>query len=276
MLLEHRKVRFCLQAFLLLALSLPGAAQETKTEYCMPGFSPYYGPPPFTFRDNRIISIVFRTTPEVLQELVPKPLLPNPFNLMFIYIGRLNTVSPAGGSYDYLEAGIGIPVVFSQVPGNYAVCLYLDKAWAIVAGREVYGWPKKDAAITFSERDGEISGRVERFGTVLLSLSGRLEKRVDPIPSQPELPWFLLKIIPSVRKNAPPDVWQLVSTRNTDVKTKELWNCTATFKLGTGPLDNLGNIKVAEIVGAQFSVGDFVMDYGEVLHDYLVKKSEKK
>jgi acetoacetate decarboxylase len=215
---------------------------------------------------------VFRTTPEVLQELVPKPLLPNPYNLMFIYIGRLNIESQGLGRYDYLEAGIGIPVVFSKAPGNYPVCLFLNKALPIVGGREVWGWPKKDAEITFTETDGEISGRVERFGTVLMSLTGRLEKKVDPIPDQPELPWFLLKIIPSVRKNAPPDVWQLVSTRNIDVKTKELWNCTATFELGTSPLDALGKIKVAEIVSAQFSIGDFAMDYGEVLHDYLVKK----
>jgi len=266
---DQRKFRFCFQAFLFLALTLPGASQETQTEYCMPGFSPLYGPPPFQFRDNRIISIVFKTTPDALQRFVPKPLLPNPYNLMFIYIGRLNIESPATGRYDYLEAGIGIPVVFSTIPGNYPICLYLDKALPIVAGREIYGWPKKDAEITFSEKDGEISGRVERFGTVLVSLSGRLEKKLDPIPTQPELPWFLLKIIPSMRKNAPPDVWQLVSTRNIDVKTKELWNCTATCKLGSSPLDNLGDIKVVEIVGAQFSVGDFAMDYGEVLHDYL-------
>jgi len=215
---------------------------------------------------------VFRSSPEVLQELVPKPLLPNPNNLIFIYIGRLNIESPDAGRYDYLEAGICIPVVFSKAQGNYPVCLYLNKALPIVGGREIWGWPKKDAEITFSEKDGEISGRVERFGAVLLSLTGRLEKQVDPIPSQPELPWYLLKIIPSVKKDAPPDVCQLVSTRNIGVRTKELWNCTATLKLGTSPLDALGKIKVAEIVSAQFSVGDFAMDYGEVLHDYNVKK----
>lgn len=272
MLLKHRVFRFFVLAFFFFALNMPGETQEMQKEYCMPRLSPLYAAPPIQFRDNRIISIVFRTTPEVLQELVPKPLLPNPNNLMFIYIGALNIENPAIGRCDYLEAGIGVPVIFSKTPGNYPVCLYLNKALPIVGGREIWGWPKKDAEITFTERGGEISGRVERFGTVLLSLSGRLEKKVDPIPNQPEFPWFLLKIIPSARKNAPPDVWQLISSLNIDTKTKELWNCTATFELGTGPLDTLGNIKIAEIVSAQFSVGDFAMDYGEVLHDYLVKK----
>ena len=270
--LKRRTFRYSFPVLVLFGLFTPGLTQETMREYSMPRLSPLYPPPPVQFRDNRIMAVIFRTQPEVLQELVPKPLLPNPAGLMFVYIGQLNIETPAFGRYDYLEAGIGVPAFFSKTPGNYAVCLFLNKALPIVGGREVWGWPKKDAEITFSEKDGEINGRVERFGTVLLSLNGKLEKKADPVPSQPELPWFLLKIIPSARRNAPPDVWQLVSTRNIDVKTKELWNCTASLELKTGPQDALGNIPVLEVVSAQFSVGEFAMDYGEILHDYLVKK----
>lgn len=78
------------------------------------------------------------------------------------------------------------------------------------------------------------------------------------------------KIIPSARKNAPPDVWQLVSSVNADTITKELWNCGARLEFRTGLQDPLGNTKVPEIVNAQFSVSDFAMDYGQVLHDCLV------
>jgi acetoacetate decarboxylase len=269
---KPRKLGLCFLAFILIALIRPGASQEKPSEYSMPGFSPLYSPPPVQFRDNRILIIVFKTTPEVLKELVPEPLQANPYNLMFVYIGQLNIESPAAGRYEYLESGIGVPAVFSKTTGNYAVCLFLNKALPIVGGREVWGWPKKDAEITFTEAGGEISGRVERYGTVLLSLTGKLEKKLDPVPTEPEMPWYLLKIIPSVRKNAPPDVWQLVSTLNTGVKTKELWNCAATLKVQSGPQDDLGKIRVVEIVSAQFSVGDFAMDYGEVLHDYLTKK----
>lgn len=267
--LKHRAFRFLALAFFLFAWSFPGESQEMPKPYCMPGWSPLYSPPPVQFRDNRIIVVVFKTTPDVLQALVPKPLLPNPQNLMFIYIGNLNIETSGIGGYDYLEAGIGVPAIFSKTPGNYAVCLYLNKALPIVGGREVWGWPKKDAEITFTEKQGEIRGRVERFGTTLLNLSAKLENKVEPIPSRPELPWFLLKIIPSVKKNALPDVWQLISSLNIDNKVKELWNCRATLELGTSPMDPLGNIKISAIVSAQFSVGDFAMDYGEVLHDYL-------
>ena len=240
----------------------------------MPGLFPLYSAPPFEFRDNRIMIVIFKTAPEVLRELVPEPLLPNPLNLMFVYIGSLNIKDANAGRFNYLEAGIGIPVVFSKTmtPGNYAVCLYLNEAMPIVGGREIFGWPKKDGKLTFTEKDGEIMGRVERLGKVLVSLSGKRQKKVEPGPQQPQLPWILQKIIPSARKDAPPDVWQLVSTLNVNTVTNELWNCTAKLEFGTGPQDPLGKIKVLEIVSAQFSVGDFDMDYGEVIHDYLAKK----
>ncbi len=72
--------------------------------------------------------------------------------------------------------------------------------------------------------------------------------------------------------DAPPDVWQLVSSVNIDAVTSDLWNCTAKLDFQSGPKDPLGNIKILGIVSAQFSVGGFTMDYGEVLHNYLVKK----
>lgn len=274
MTLKNHTFRFVALALFFFAWTFNGASQELQKPYCMPIIAPPYSPPPVQFRDNRIIFVTFKTTPEVVRTLIPKPLLPNPANLMLLYIGNLNIETPGFGRYDYLEAGIGIPAIFSKTPGNYAVCLYLNEALPIVGGREIWGWPKKDAKITFSEKEGEIHCRVERFGSTLISLNAKLGNKVEPIPSQPELPWFLSKIIPSVRKNAPPDVWQLISSQNINSKVKELWDCTATVEFGTGPLDALGDIKVIEIESARFSVGDFTMDFGEVLHDYLAVNSQ--
>jgi len=272
----------CIGALLFSTEVSPARAQEKPEEaaqalprgYSMPSLFPLYSSPPVRFSDNRLIVIRFRTTPEVIRDLVPKPLLPNPDSLMFIYFGGLNMQHAAIGEFKFLEMGIGIPVVFPETmtAGNYAVCLYLNNALPIILGREIWGWPKKDAEITFSERDGQISGRVERLGTVLLGLTAKPQKKLDPGPDPPKKVWFLQKIIPSARKNAPPDVWQLVSSVNVDNLTKELWDCTAKLEFATGPEDPLGNIKVLEIVSAQFSVGNFAIDYGEVLHDYLLKK----
>ena len=118
-----------------------------KNAFSMPRTAPLYGSPPYVYRGNRSINILFRTTPETLRSLVPTPLVPNPDSLLFIYIGQFNVVDPQ--LFGYMEAGIGVPVSFSDTAGQYAVCLYLDKAGAILAGRKTYGWPKKDAEISF-------------------------------------------------------------------------------------------------------------------------------
>lgn len=280
--MQHRMSCFCALVLFFSVLGSPaqaqerpaGPAQEKPRGYSMPSEFPLYSAPPVQFRDNRLMVITFRTAPEVLRGLVPEPLLPNPGSLMFIYFGRLNMENPSVGRLSFLELGIGIPVVLpeTKAQGNYAVCLFLNRVLPIIFGREIWGWPKKDAEITFTEKDGEISGQVERFGRVLLSVSGKCQDKVEPAPNQPPLPWFLQKIIPSARKNAPPDIWQLVSSTNIGNVTKEFWNCTAKLEFGSGPMDPLGSIKVLEIVNAKFSVGDFALDYGQVLHDYLVKR----
>ena len=114
-----------------------------KFGYSMPSTAPFYPEPPFNFENNKFITIVFSTTKETLQEFVPAPLVPNPENIAYIYLGRLNV--PHMGVYK--EAGIGIPASFGEVTGDYMLYLYLDEAFAIVPGREIWGWPKKDAQI---------------------------------------------------------------------------------------------------------------------------------
>ena len=254
--------------FILFVFSSLCAAQNAEQEYSMPRTAPLYSAPPFQFRDNRIITILFETTPEVIQALVPKPLVPNLDNLIFIYIGNLNIEPPAAVSY--MEAGIGVPVSFSKTIGNYAVYLYLDKVVPIVGGREIWGFPKKDADITFIKEGDKITAEVVRNGITLVNASLQLTEQIDPIPSQPNPPWFNLKLIPSVKKNAPPDVMQLTSTL-VNSEPKELHRGKAALEFSSSPSDPLGKIKVIKIVNATYTVNDFLLDYGDVLYDYLAK-----
>ncbi len=262
--------------FFFFAFGLIGEAQEGEMAYTMPWTSPFYSPPPIQFRDNRILTIVLRTSPEILKKIVPKPLVPNPLNLMFVYVSRLNIEISGAERYPYLEIGIGVPATFSKTMGNYAVYLYLDKALPIVGGREVWGWPKKDGAISFIEKDGKVSASLERLGFPLISVNASLAKKIEPIPDRPVMPWYNLKIIPSVEKDAPPEVFQLTSTVNTDLKIKEYYDCEAELEFKSSPFDNLEEIEILEITDANFQISDFVMDFGKIIYDYLAEKKNKE
>jgi acetoacetate decarboxylase len=239
-----------------------------KNAFSMPRTAPLYGLPPYVYRGDRSINILFKTTPETIRRLVPTPLVPNPDSLLFIYIGQFNVVEPQ--LFSYMEAGIGAPVSFSDTAGQYAICLYLDKTVAIVPGREIYGWPKKDAEISFTEQNEKVSAQVVREGVRLIDATVHRSERIDPIPEQSPTPWFNLKLIPSVKKNAPPDVMQLTSTLM-ESETKELYTGSATLKLGSSVSDPLEDIPILEILEAKYVADDFSLGYGDVIYDYLTE-----
>ncbi|MFN2264446.1 MAG: acetoacetate decarboxylase family protein [Anaerolineales bacterium] len=236
--------------------------------FSMPREAPLYEAPPYVYKANKSINILFKTTSETLRALVPAPLVPNSDSLLFIYIGQFNVFEPI--RFSYLEAGIGVPVSFSDTAGQYAVYLYLDKTGAIVSGREIYGWPKKDAEIIFMEQHEEISAQVRREGVVLIDARLQRSERVNPIPPQVVLPWFNLKLIPSVKRNAPPDVMQLTSTL-IESGTHELYTGSVKLNLGSSVSDPLAGIPVVEILEGRYSIDDLTLGYGEIIYDYLIE-----
>ena len=102
-----KTIKILALALFLISFGFPsfGKFQEAEKAFSMPASSPLYPSPPIQYRDNRILTIIFKTTPEILQKIVPKPLVPNPFNLMFIYVSKLNIEISETEKYPYLEAG---------------------------------------------------------------------------------------------------------------------------------------------------------------------------
>jgi acetoacetate decarboxylase len=236
-----------------------------KHGFSMPSNAPWVPAPPVRFVGNRVVGIGFRTHPAALAALVPAPLVPNAEGRVSFYVGRLNLTTPP---CPYLEAGLRVPVTLGDKPGLYFVYLYLDKAMPIAAGREIYGFPKKDAEISLVEEQDHIRVSIARGGATLvqaaLDLAGPL-----PLPQGPQSARaYNLKLIPSVVRDAPPDVLQITScfTVNT---VQELRGAVARLALTSGPEDPLGDIPVLEVQQATFSVADLTLEAGEVAYNYL-------
>jgi acetoacetate decarboxylase len=237
-----------------------------KFGYCMPSVSPAYPPPPYEYKDSNGINIVFKTTPDILHELLPPPLTPNPHDLAFFYASEFNVVSPI--TVRYKEAGIGIPALFAGRPANYFVYLYLDLTAGIVSGREIWGWPKKDAEISYLSDGRLYRASVKRGGIEIIRASVNASQAISPIPPQDDFPSLNLKIIPSVITNHPPDVLQLTSAGISSVR-KELFRGEAKLEFASSASDLLGNIPVLAVVSGEQSIDDMRLDCGEVLVDYL-------
>ncbi len=240
-----------------------------QTGFSTPRTAPLYPPPPWEYRDNRAIVILFETTRDVLTELVPEPLIPHAVNYAFVYIGKYNIEAPT--KLTFHEAGIGVLSSYETTQGKFAAYMYADKVMPIVAGREIWGSPKKGAEIQFKEDGKTVIATVSRGGKAIVRATLSKDKKLDPKMGWPPSPWFSLKLIPSVQKDAHPDVRQITLTAVKD-RFKELYTGKATLEFASAPGDPLGKIKVLGMAAAQFAVYDFDIGYGEVLHDYLAEK----
>jgi len=266
--------------FTMVYLSSGIQAQDLKG-FSMPLTMPFYGSPPLQYTDSKFVTVVFKTSPEVLRRLVPQPLVPNPDNIMFVYTSSLNVSNYKSGDFsfsggNYYEVVMGIPVKFKETSGNFCVVMYLDYPVdkggrpGVALGREIWGYPKKEAKITFDEQDGKVYSVVSRAGTPLIKLSFEKTLKVEPFPPRPKTPTFNLKYIPSVRKDAPPEVMQLTSNLS-EINRKELWRGKGSLEFGSLSADPLGDIPVLQIIAAQYEVAEGRLLHGDVLHDYLTK-----
>lgn len=257
-------------AFLVATVLLPtkGFAQDFSGTH-LASTSLSYPMPPFTYEGSRVVSVAFRTSPEVLRAMVPDPLVTDATSELSVSIVHHHIVAPMPLSY--YEAFLLIPVSHEGSPGQYIPVLYLDDAAAIIGGREIWGFSKFGGEIQIVEEGGEVRATVQQAGVTLIDVSVRPGDPLVPIPETPNLPIFNVKVIPSVEEGAPPDVMQLTATTMGNPRVTELRPGVGTLSFGSTPVDPLGSIPVLEILGASCYEYGFTLDYGKVIHDYLAE-----
>ena len=235
-----------------------------SSPYSLPAAAPHYAPPPYAYRDCPVRIVPFRTAPGVTRRLTPEPLEPAAGDVMFIAVGRMN--NDTLGSTQ--EAFCVVPARFGSQLGNFCVLLYLESDACITSGREIWGWPKKQAR--FEHVAGEPALTLVERGEQIIRIGlGDLESAsAEDLGLEPT--WFNFKLIPSVVAGAPPEVMQLTATTFRHVVAREVRRGEPTLVLGSGPEDPLAELMpVQEAIGG-FSVRlDFELHHGVVLHDYL-------
>jgi acetoacetate decarboxylase len=233
--------------------------------YAMPHLSPLYTPPPFEYRDAHSMMIVFESDPKVLARYVPKPLVIDPKATMFAQISRFFTA----GFGSYHEILLAAHAHFQGRPVNYSLSLILDNDIAICGGREIWGFPKKLGRVTLSDKDGVMSGTVERGGLPLVRGAMQIGDICSPGELAGSAEYVQLKMIPSVRNGAPPEVMQLASTTLRNVVMKDVFKGPATLEFFPSPVDRFCDIPIARVIGGYLYRADFTLEDGEVIHDYL-------
>ncbi len=123
------------------------------------GKSASYGPPPWHFA-GRSLTVVADCNPDAVAALVPTPLrlLDGPARVRFS-VHRL--ICDLGFGWDFAqthpercqfhEAVVGLAVSHRGQEGYWDPFLWCDGEAEIAVGREVYGWPQRQALLNFTE-----------------------------------------------------------------------------------------------------------------------------
>ena len=117
-----------------------------------PTFAPIYPPLPHAFRDMYGIQLLCEAPPGTIKKVLMPPLEPASGDLFTILMGHTADVND-GGFFAH-EVAINTSVFYKGRRGITTIVEYIDTDMGLVAGREVYGWPKKMAEIYYRENQG--------------------------------------------------------------------------------------------------------------------------
>ena len=236
----------------------------------IPIASPGYGRPPCRFINREYMIISYESDPEAIRQAVPEPLRPDGSNLVLYEWTKMPDASGLG-SYD--ESGIVIPCIFEGEECNFVAQMYLDNSPAMLAGREIWGFPKKLAKPRMYVAETETLTGTLHYNGILVALGTMpfkynesdkniIEKALTKMQVN-------LKLIPDV--DGRPKIAQLAAYNLTDVTVKGAWSGPARLHLVPHVNAPVADLPVKKVIGASHILSDLTLPYAEVIYDYINK-----
>jgi acetoacetate decarboxylase len=230
-----------------------------KPEYTvLPDYAPLYPQVPYHYKNYHKISVFCRGNRDTIKKFLPGnfEFVSDVFEIFVLKNEEIDGLDP------YSEGGIVIPCKYKDKIGAYMAYEYVDTDDALCAGREIWGYPKKLAEVTYEEKKGEIHGKVIRKGKKIIEISLKLDNtEVNP----PNLfPRLQVKRMPRADRYGT-DIDQVILNEfeDTIIYTRKQGSATVNWEHSSyDPIAELGPV---EVLGGVFVIGDFTLTYGKVI-----------
>jgi acetoacetate decarboxylase len=246
---------------------------ELKAAFSMPICSPSFPKGPYRFINREYLIITYTSSPEAIRHAVPEPLEPDGSNTVLYEFIKMPDSSGFG---DYEESGIVIPCRLGGNPVNFTAQMYLDCHPPIAGGREIWGFPKKDARPRLRVIQETLTGKLY-FGEQLVALATMGYKHDNVLKSSQihqekqeglSKTQVNLKMIPDATGTGF-DALQLVGYNLTDIQLKGMWTGPARLHLVPHVGAPVADLPVLKICGGLHFIADITLPMGRVLHNYL-------
>ena len=230
--------------------------------YAMPVDAPAYHKPPFYYRGAKSIAVAFETDPDAAAEALPAPLaLSDPAAaVLSFYEYPWTTFGP------YNEVILSLLVEHKGRPMTYVYHIAVTTEPPMLAGREIWGYPKKLAAIDFRHERDMIYGTLERpAGIRLASALVRPERPAPNGHSEPRGA-VSLRYIPAPQAGAERPTCAELIEAEIEQQVHQAWVGTGSVAFAEGSmLDPWNRLPVKKILSASYMVYDMTLGFGKVI-----------
>lgn len=223
------------------------------------------------FYDAEVLTVYFETKHEVVERLLPPPLKP--------------AAMPVGGAFvanyprtnfgvTYLESALFLLAQHNGEEGVFCLAMPVTDDTALILGREVFGYPKKMAEISFEREGNDVRGWTERHGIrffeVKAKLTGKFNDAIaqqmitESMETTPDIVVYNFKYFPAPEREGfdyNPRLIKEVVTR----KPKSIEMGEAELMLRHSEHDPWSDVEIVRVLGALYTIGDNTMLSGSVV-----------
>ena len=128
----------------------------------------------FDFYDAEFLSMYWETQPEIVERLLPPPLKPAKYPVACAIIANYPRTN---FGISYKEGALFLFAEFDNITGMYCLAMPVDNDMAMIAGREVFGYPKKMSNIHFEKKEKKFDGWIERHGIKYIEAKADLNNK---------------------------------------------------------------------------------------------------
>ena len=170
-----------------------------------PEFSPPYPPLPHHFNDSHGLQILCQAPKGAIKRALPRPLEQNgDEDLFVIQMGW----SPDCEGFNVHEIQINAPVKWKDSVGATTLIEYIDSDMGLIAGREIWGWPKKMSDIVWTQTATGWTiacyKQKDQGSIPLMKVEYTISNSTPAIEWPVMMPTYLVKRIPNASPSVPP------------------------------------------------------------------------
>jgi len=242
---------------------------EANSIFETPFDSPIYPRFPMEMRNVEILTVFYRTDIDAARRLIPAP-LELTSDTVIVHIYHMRDADMFG---KYYESALQLPVTLpgTDLSGAYSPYLYLSSMGAVAVGREIYGQPKKGGEPRLEVRGDLFVGTVSRNGIDVITATLPYKTQRAELSEMLKVGDFRtninLKVVNGVDGKIA--IRQLTARRFEDVRVHECWSGPATIELRPNAQAPVYKLPVREMIAGFYWRTDFVLPWGQVLHDFL-------